>query len=74
MAKGDVHTAPHGEGWTNKVEGKKRVSSANETKSAAYKRGRELAILRKVEHLIHKRDGTIGERNSYGNDPPSRSG
>ncbi len=23
----------------------------------------------KTEHLIHKKDGTIGERNSYGNDP-----
>jgi hypothetical protein len=33
-----------------------------------------MAIRRKVEHLVHKRDGTIGERNSYGNDPPSRPG
>lgn len=22
-----------------------------------------------VEHLIHNKDGTISERNSYGNDP-----
>lgn len=74
MAKGDVHTEPHGDGWANKVEGNMRVSSTHETKSAAQKRGRELAILRKVEHLIHKRDGTIGERNSYGNDPERRPG
>ena len=28
----------------------------------------------KVEHHIHKLDGTIGERNSYGNDPNHRPG
>jgi hypothetical protein len=29
----------------------------------------EMARDRKVEHLIHRVDGTIGERNSYGHDP-----
>ena len=42
--------------------------------SSAVKRGRELAIAAKTEHVIHKMDGTIAERNSYGNDPPSRPG
>jgi hypothetical protein len=28
----------------------------------------------KVEHHIHKLDGTIGEHNSYGNDPRSSKG
>jgi hypothetical protein len=28
-----------------------------------------MAMSRKVEHIICKMDGTIGERNSYGNDP-----
>ncbi len=74
MTKGDVHTEPHQDGWANKVEGNARVSSTHQTKSAAQKRGREMAILRKVEHLIHKQDGTISERNSYGGDPPSRPG
>lgn len=74
MASGDVHTELHKDGWANKIEGNERVSSTHETKIAAQKRGREMAILRKVEHLIHEGDGTIGERNSYGNDPPSRPG
>ena len=74
MIKGDVHTEPHEGGWANKIEGHSRVSSTHKTKSAAQSRGRELAILRKVEHLIHNQDGTISERNSYGNDPPSRPG
>ena len=74
MAKGDVHTVPHRGGWANRLEGEPRMSSTHKTKIAAQKRGRELAILRKVEHLIHKRDGTIRERNSYGRDPASRPG
>jgi hypothetical protein len=28
----------------------------------------------KAEHIIHKQDGTIGERNSYGSDPTSSAG
>jgi hypothetical protein len=31
--------------------------------------GRAAAKKDGVEHLIHKKDGTIGDRNSYGNDP-----
>jgi hypothetical protein len=74
MAKGDVHTEPHGDGWANRVEGSKRPSSTHRTKLAAQNRGRDLAMLRKVEHLIHDQDGKITERNSYGHDPASRPG
>ena len=74
MARGDVHTEAHGDGWANKVEGSKRVASTHRTKLAAMKRGRELAILRRVEHLIHRQDGTIAQRNSYRRDPASRPG
>jgi hypothetical protein len=30
---------------------------------------REMARERKVEHVIKKMNGTIGAKNSYGNDP-----
>jgi Uncharacterized protein conserved in bacteria (DUF2188) len=33
-----------------------------------------MAIKRKVEHRIHNKDGTIGQRNSYGSDPRRRKG
>ena len=39
------------------------------TKAEAQASGRDMARERKVEHLIHSRHGTIGERNSYGNGP-----
>ena len=74
MAKGDIHTQPHGPRWANKVEGNSRVSSIHDTEKQAEREGREMAIRRKVEHLIHKQNGSIKERNSYGNDPPSRPG
>lgn len=67
--KPPVHTVPHGDGWANRREGAKRVSKIFETKAPAEKAGRETARREKTEHLIHKRDGEIAERNSYGNDP-----
>jgi hypothetical protein len=65
MAKGDVHTAPHGDGWANKVEGGDRVSNTAPTKSEAQSAGRDMARDRGVEHLVHRQDGTISERNTY---------
>ena len=32
-------------------------------------RGRAIARQKKTEHIIHKKDGSIGRKNSYGNDP-----
>jgi hypothetical protein len=65
MAEGDVHTVKHGDGWANKVEGNKQVSNTAPTKAEAEARGRDMAIKRGTEHLIHRQDGTIGERNTY---------
>jgi len=67
--KPPVHTVPHGNGWANRREGSDRVSKTFPTKSDAQAAGRETARNDKTEHVIHKKDGTIGERNSYGNDP-----
>ncbi|GAA3621767.1 hypothetical protein GCM10022223_43330 [Kineosporia mesophila] len=39
------------------------------TKAEATAAGRATAQREGTEHLIHKRDGAIGQRNSYGNDP-----
>jgi ketosteroid isomerase-like protein len=75
MAKANVWTVPHGSsGWANKREGATRVSKVFATKAAAQTAGRKTAMRDKVEHLVHTRDGGIGERNSYGNDPPRSKG
>jgi Uncharacterized protein conserved in bacteria (DUF2188) len=67
--RGGVHTTPNpkGKGWVNKVDGD--VVSKHRTKETAEQRGKEIAKDAKTEHTIHKKDGTIGEKNSYGNDP-----
>ena len=65
MAKGDIHTFQRGDRWVNEVEGGKRASNSAPTKAEAQAKGREMAIDRGVEHLIHKQNGQIGERNTY---------
>lgn len=66
---GGVHTVPNpnGTGWVNKEDG--QVISTHRTKETAVNAGRRVAQREAVEHTIHRRDGTIGEKNSYGNDP-----
>jgi hypothetical protein len=69
MAKANVHTVPHEEGWANRRDGAKRVSKIFKTKAEAQAAGRKVAMRERVEHLIQNRDGQVSERNSYGNDP-----
>jgi hypothetical protein len=65
----DVHTVPDkdGLGWANKQGGE--VISRHHTKDNAEDAGRQEAKRDEAEHFIHRKDGTIGERNSFGNDP-----
>lgn len=67
--KPPVHTVKHEEGWANRREGADRVSKVFDTKAEAQAPGRETARGEQTKHVIHKADGKIGERNSYGNDP-----
>jgi hypothetical protein len=65
MAKGDVETYFEDCEWKNKVEGNTRASNTADTKADAQARGRDMAIERDVEHFIRKKNGQIGERNTY---------
>lgn len=69
MTKKTVHTTPNpeGKGWVNQVNGD--VVSRHRTQENAAERGRDIARDLHTEHAIHRRDGTIGTKNSYGNDP-----
>lgn len=69
MAKGDISTY-HEEGeWKSKVEGSSRAAHTGGTKAEQQAVGRQMAEDRSVEHTVRKLDGTIGAKNSYGNDP-----
>ncbi len=67
MSRKEVHTVPDGNGWANKEEG--RTISRHRTQENAVEAGRDQAIDRGAEHVIHRPDGRIRESNSYGNDP-----
>jgi hypothetical protein len=76
MADGDVHTTYDNGQWRNKVEGNSRASNTASTKAEAQATGRDMAIERGVEHIIHNQDGQIGQRNTYprSRDPRSSKG
>ena len=67
--KPSVHTVPHGDAWANRRAGAGRVSKTYATKAEAQAAGRDTARRERTEHFIHKKNGEIGGRNSYGNDP-----
>lgn len=62
-----IHTVPSDSGWSNKQGG--TVISSHRTKVAAENEGRLQAKRSETEHVIHKTNGQISEKNSYGNDP-----
>lgn len=66
---GNIETYHEDGQWKNRQQGNDRASKVHGTKAGAQARGREMAKNRGVEHIIKKKNGTIGERNSYGNDP-----
>jgi hypothetical protein len=73
--KGDVHVVhrPDQRKWAVEVEGG-RARSTHATKAEAERAGREVARKNKSELLIHRRDGKISERNTYGHDPRRSKG
>jgi ketosteroid isomerase-like protein len=63
-----VHRANQGK-WVVEIEGTGRAKSSHATKAEAERAGRDVARQNKSELLIHRRDGRITERNTYGRDP-----
>jgi uncharacterized protein YdaT len=70
MSKKNYHVVKDKDGdWKVKKEGGKRASSSHGTKKDAVDSGRNLAKKAGGELSIHKEDGKIGKKHSYGNDP-----
>lgn len=68
MGKG-IHIVPHGDNWAITREGNERPTRVTNTQREAIDIGRDIAQRDHAELYIHRGDGTIRERNSYGNDP-----
>lgn len=71
MTKKDIHTVYNKEKkmWETKLEGQEKPLSRSILKETAKDKSRREAQKRKVEHVIHKKDGKIQDSDSYGNDP-----
>ncbi len=69
MAKKTNHVVPSSSGWAVKKSGSARASKVFATKDKAINYGIELSKSEKTELYIHKQNGMIQNKNSYGNDP-----
>jgi hypothetical protein len=71
MPNKNLHTVFNSDSgrWENKIEGSVDPISTHRTKELATDKGEKISEDRKVEHIIHGKDGKIQGRNSYGNDP-----
>jgi Uncharacterized protein conserved in bacteria (DUF2188) len=69
MSKGDQHVVPSGTEWGVKGEGNGKFTSKHETQAQAIEAAREIARHQQGEVVIHRPDGRIRDRDSYGNDP-----
>lgn len=71
MAKRSNHVVPSSKpgGWAVKKAGSIRATKSFSQKEEAVKFARELSRREMTELYIHKKDGTVQERNSYGKDP-----
>lgn len=74
MPEGDVLTFHVDGSWRNRIEGHEELPGEHGTRAEAVTAGRDEARDRRVEHIVHNLDGTIGERNTHGHDPRDVTG
>ena len=67
--KKNQHVVPHIGKWAIKGAGNERVTKITNTQAEAIKIAREIAINQKSEVVIHRSNGQIRDKDSYGNDP-----
>lgn len=63
------HVVTHDGEWAVRGEGNRRVTSVYDTQAEAIDAARNIAINQRSEVVIHRPDGTIRDKDSYGNDP-----
>jgi hypothetical protein len=70
MARGkNQHVVKHPNGWAIRGEGNSRATRVVPTQAEAAQIARQIAQNQRSEVLIHRRDGRIRSKDSYGNDP-----
>lgn len=68
MTKKDQHVVPSSGGWAVRRTGAERASKVFDTQVEAVKHARVIARKEQAELYVHKRDGTVMSKISYGKD------
>lgn len=64
------HVTPHSDGgWQVKGSGNLKATARTSTQAEAISRARDIARNQESEVIIHRPNGQIRDKNSYGNDP-----
>ena len=63
------HVVPHNDKWAVRGAGNEKVTSIHNTQKDAIMVARQIAKNQKSEVVIHRPDGTIRDKDSYGPDP-----
>lgn len=63
------HVVPHGDAWAVRGAGNSRVTSTHGTQADAQAAARQIAINQQSEVVIHRPNGQIRAKDSYGSDP-----
>ena len=69
MSQKNQHIVPHPKGWAVRGAGNDRATSVHPTQRQAIDAGRDIARNQGSELFIHRENGRIRERNTYGKDP-----
>ncbi|AEK01073.1 DUF2188 domain-containing protein [Klebsiella pneumoniae] len=63
------HVVPHNGEWAVRGEGNERVTSTHRTQQEAIDAARSISRNQESELVIHRPNGQIRDRDSYGKDP-----
>lgn len=69
MSKKNQHVTPHQDGWQVKGAGNQKATVVTDTQQQAIEIARHIAQNQKSEVVIHRPNGQIRDKDSYGNDP-----
>lgn len=70
MSKGkNQHVVPHPQGWAVKSEGATKATKVVPTQKEAIDAARPIAQNQQSEVVIHRPNGQIRDKDSYGSDP-----
>lgn len=63
------HVVPKEDKWAIKGEGNEKYTKITNTQKEAIDIAREIAKNQESELVVHRKNGTIRDKDSYGNDP-----